>query len=106
MNELASQLFYYYSVAVILVTICGLYCIIASFNLMRAIIGIEILMKGATLSLILAGYLTGNLGTAQALVITLIVIEVVLMVVAGGIILWLFRHYGTIDSQELRKLKG
>jgi hypothetical protein len=36
----------------------------------------------------------------------LIVIEVVLMVVVGGIILWVFRHNQTIDASLLRKLKG
>jgi NADH:ubiquinone oxidoreductase subunit K len=101
-----SQLFWNYTIAIALVTIGGIYCIIASQNLVRAIVGIEILMKAATLSIILAGRVTGNNGLAQALVITIIVIEVVMMVVAGGIILWVFRHTGDINNKSLTELKG
>lgn len=101
-----TQLFHYYTICIVLVTIAGLYCILASYNLVRVLIGIELLVKAATLSIIFAGYLTGNTGLAQAIVITLIVIEVVLMVVAGGLILWIFRHNRTIDTQLLRRLKG
>ncbi len=101
-----AQLFSLYSVFIVLVLIAGFYCIIASFNLVRALIGIEILMKAVTLLIIIAGYVTNNLALAQALVISLIVIEVVLMVVAGGLILWIFRHNETIDTRKLNLLKG
>jgi NADH-quinone oxidoreductase subunit K len=60
----------------------GLYCMLVSFNLIRLLIGTEILIKAVTLLLVLAGYLNGNTATSQALVITLIVIEVVIMVEA------------------------
>lgn len=106
MNIALSNLFLYYTIGIVLVTIAGIYCILLTYNLVRALIGVELLMKVATLSIILAGFLTGNVGLAQAIVITLIVIEVVLMVSAGGIILWTFRYYDTIDSRKLDKLKG
>ena len=106
MTNSLSQLFFFYSIAIVLVSLAGIYCIIVSFNLIRALIGVELLMKAATLSIILVGYMTANMGFAQALVITLIVIEVVVMVVAGGIILNIFRHAETIDARELRELKG
>ncbi|MDD5044555.1 MAG: NADH-quinone oxidoreductase subunit K [Candidatus Omnitrophica bacterium] len=100
------SLFGLFSVFVILLFIAGTYSILVTFNLIRALIGIEILIKAVTLLIILAGYLTGNLGLAQAIAITLIVIEVVFMVVAGGIVLSIFRHHGTIDTRNLRDLKG
>jgi len=100
------QLFWLYSIFVILLFICGTYCILATFNLIRALIGIEILIKAATLLIIVAGYITKNMALAQAIVITLIVIEVVFMVVASGIILGLFRHHNTIDTRKLKDLKG
>ncbi len=100
------QLFWYFGIFIILISICGAYCILATFNLIRALIGFEILVKAATLLIILAGYLTGNQALAQALVITLIVIEVVMMVVSGGIVLWLYRYNQTIDTRKLSNLKG
>jgi multisubunit Na+/H+ antiporter MnhC subunit len=79
---------------------------LVTFNLIRVIIGVEILIKAATLLIILAGYVTKQTALAQSLVITLIVIEVAIMVVAGGIILWTFRHHKTIDPRKLMNMKG
>lgn len=101
-----AQLFWYFSIFVILISICGIYCIFVTFNLVRAILGIEILIKAATLLIILAGYVTNQTGLAQSLVITLIVLEVAIMVVAGGIVLSAFRHYDTIDPRKLMNMKG
>lgn len=100
------NLFWPCCICIILLAISGIYCMLATFNLIRAIIGLEILIKAATLLIILAGYITNNLGLAQTLVITLIVIEVVIMVVASGVILWLFRYNKSIDTRRLNELKG
>ena len=94
------------SIAGFLVFIIGIYGLLVTFNLIRAIIGLELLTKSVTLFLILAGYVTGQTGLAQALAITLIVIEVVVIAVAVGIVLCVFRHNRTIDAQLLRNIKG
>ena len=94
------------SIGGILVFIIGIYCILVTFNLIRAIIGLELLTKTVTLFLILAGYVTGRTGLAQALAITLIVIEVVVIAIAAGVILCVFRHNKTIDVKLLRNIKG
>jgi hypothetical protein len=39
-------------------------------------------------------------------VITLIVIEIVVMVVAGGVAFWAFRYNKTIDPRRLSNLRG
>lgn len=106
MNPELIQIFWPVSIVSILVFVVGAYCLIATHNLIRALIGIEILIKGVTLFLILVGHVTGNIALTQALVITLIVIEVALMVVAGCLVLNIFRHNQTIDTRELRNLKG
>lgn len=88
-------------IIVVLMFIIGAYCIMATRNLIRILIGIEILIKAVTLLLILVGYVTNNMALTQTLVITLIVIEVVMMVVAGGVVVSIFRHSGSIDTKEL-----
>ncbi len=93
-------------VAVVLVVGIGIYSLIATRNLLRISLSVEILMKGATLLLIGAGYLTGDMATAQAYVITAIIIEVVLLVVATGIVLGVYRANGTLNTRELNNLKG
>ena len=91
---------------VVLLFVCGLYCILVTRNLIRAIIGLELLIKAVTLLLIVTGYASGKPALAQAFVITVIVIEVVLAVVAGGIALRIFRYNDNLDVRELKRLRG
>ena len=80
------QLFTGFAFFIIMVLIAGLYCILVTRNLMRVIIGLELLTKAVTLLIIVAGYVTGHIALAQSLVITLIIIEVVVIAVAAGVI--------------------
>jgi multisubunit Na+/H+ antiporter MnhC subunit len=100
------QLFWMFSIGAALVLITGFYCLIVTYNLIRALIGLELLTKSVTLFIILAGYLTGRTGLAQALAITLIVIEVVVIAVAVGIVLCVYGHNKSIDGRLLRNIKG
>jgi NADH:ubiquinone oxidoreductase subunit K len=106
MIEQSLGILYFFCPYIIVLFIIGIYCVIMTANLIRALIGIEVLIKAATLLLIVAGYITGHVALAQSLVITLIVIEVVFMVVAVGIVLGIYRHYGSLDAKNLRNLKG
>ena len=100
------ELFRCFLIFIILLFISGIYCILVSFNLIRALIGLEILIKAVTLLIIVAGHITGRGALAQVIVITLIVIEIVVMVVAGGVALWAFRYNKTIDPRRLSNLRG
>lgn len=101
-----TQLFWTAGIFVTMLFIIGLYCILATFNLIRALIGVELLIKGATLLIVVAGFVSGQKALAQALVITLIVIEVVVMTVAVGVILNAHQNNKTLDVRKLRNLKG
>jgi len=91
---------------VTMLLIIGIYCMLVTFNLIRALIGIEILIKGVTLLLIVVGYITNNTALTQALVITLIVIEAVIMAVAVGVVLGIHTHKNSLDIRNIRNLKG
>lgn len=86
--------------------IAGCYCLIRTYHMLKIIIGIEVAMKAVTMFIILAGYINGNTDLAQAFVITIIVIEVVVAVVAAGLAISLYKKYGNMDIRNLRKLKG
>ena len=101
-----SQLFWMFSIAIALVIIAGFYYLLVTLNLIRALIGLELLTKAVTLFIILAGYVTGRTGLAQALAITLIIIEVVVVVVAVGVVLCVFKHSDSIDVRTIRNIKG
>jgi len=106
MNPAAVRLFPGVVAAAAVLAIVGLYCMFASRNLLRVLIGFEILVKGVTLFLVLAGYASGRSGLGQALVITLIVVEVAVIAVAVGIVLALHRHHRSIDTSTVEHLKG
>lgn len=93
-------------VAIVLIFVTGIYSLLVSRNLIRVLISLEVLTKSATLMIILAGYLNKEMGLAQAFVITLIIIEVVVIAVAAGIILGVFRHTGSLDTRNIKNLKG
>lgn len=87
-------------------SVIGIYCVLMTFNLIRALIGLEILIKAVTLLIIVAGHVTGHEALAQSLVITLIVIEAVMITVAVGIVLGIHSHTGSLDARNIRNLKG
>jgi multisubunit Na+/H+ antiporter MnhC subunit len=89
-----------------LLFIAGFYYILATNNLIRVLIGVELLMKAVTLLLITVGYASGQTALMQSLVITLIVIEVVVIAVATGIVIGIHAHNKTLDTRKLRNLKG
>lgn len=86
---------------VVLLYIIGFYYLITTRNLIRILIALEVLTKGVTLTLIFVGSKTGQIATAQSMVITLIIIEVVILAVAAGIIIGIFRHTGSLDIRKI-----
>jgi NADH-quinone oxidoreductase subunit K len=97
--------FWLYFTFVALLFVDGLWCMLATRNLLRVLIGLEILMKSVTFFLIVAGYLSGRMALAQAMVITVIVIEVVVVVAAAGIILGFFRTTDSLNVKNARDMK-
>jgi len=98
-----SLLFVIFIISVVLIFAIGIYSLLVTHNLMRILISIEILTKGVTLLLIVAGYISKNMALAEAYVITVIIIEVVLMAVATGLVLGLFRANGTLDTRKMNR---
>jgi len=94
------------AITVFLLFAIGAYCILATYNLIRVLIGLELLIKAVTLLIIFCGYQTANTDLAQALVITIIVIEVVIMTIAAGVVVGIHRHNHSLDARDIRKLKG
>jgi len=89
-----------------LLFVVGFFCVVVTRNLVRTLIGIEVLSKAVTLLLVVAGYTTGRTALAQACVITLIMIEAVVVAVAAGIIVNVVRHTDSLDRRNLEELRG
>ncbi len=100
------NLFWLFGIAVIMLFVIGIYCVFATFNLMRALIGLEVLIKAVTLLIIIAGYLTAHEALAQSLVITLIVIEVVVITISVGVVVGIHSYNHSLDARKIRNMKG
>jgi len=93
-------------VTALLLILTGMYCLMRTRHIIRIILAIELTMKAITLLLICAGRVNGHMALAQTFVVTMIVAEVVVAVVSAGIAVNVFRHYGSMDLDNLTKLKG
>jgi len=93
-------------IVALLMIVIGMYCLMRTHNIIRIIIAIEVAMKAITLLLAFAGKVNGKLALTQSFIITMIVIEVVIAVVAAGIAISVYRRYGSINIDNLTKLDG
>jgi len=84
----------------------GLYCLLTSRNMIKLLIGLEIMAKSAVLAFITAGYFRGETFFSQSLVITFIVIEVSIVAVALALVINAYKNTGSLDIRSLTKLKG
>ncbi len=83
------------------VVFLGLYAIITRKNIIKVLIGIEIMAKGVTLN-----FLTVASSMSQAMVILIIGIEVIVTAIALALIINVYKHYGTLDAGKVSELRG
>lgn len=98
--------FWPYFIISVLLILTGVYCVTVTRNLVRVLIGMELMTKGVTLILAASGFLSGNTGVSQAMIVTLIVVEVVVIAVAAGVVIGHFRATGSLDTQTMNSLRG
>lgn len=118
MNVLYDYMYYIGAFGLIFI---GLYIVLVKHNLIRIIMGLDIIDTGVNLFLISIGYVKG--GTApifsrpdikassmvdpvpQALVLTAIVIGVAVLALALSLAIRLHQHYKTLDLRKIRRMK-
>jgi multicomponent Na+:H+ antiporter subunit C len=98
----------------------ALYIIISQRNLIKIVMGISIMASGVNLFLITLGYREGGvapvythapsemmvLPVPQALTLTSIVIAVATLALMLSMVIGIYRHTGSLDSEKSRKMKG
>jgi multisubunit Na+/H+ antiporter MnhC subunit len=82
----------------------GLFCLIARSNLIKMVIGLELLGKGVSLLFVLGGYLSGDTGISQAVVFTLIAIEAVVAGLALALVILARRVWKSFDITAISRL--
>ena len=113
----------YNYIASFFLMVLGLYCIVTKYNLIKSVIGLSILDYGVNLLIITIGFNPG--GTApiftqgeitpasyfvdpipQALTLTSIVIGACVTAMSLALVIKLEEQYGTIDTRQIRRLRG
>jgi NADH-quinone oxidoreductase subunit K len=99
----------YYLMFTISLYVIGLYCLATKRNMIRLIIGIEIMVNAANINFItFSAY--WQQGFIDPLAHSLVIVSTGLVgcvtAVALTIIVYAYRHYGTLDVRKLKRLRG
>lgn len=86
--------------------ILGWICLITQKNAFKQVIGLKIFLQSVTLAMILAGLHQDNLHLAQALVISALVVEAIIIALALAMIVSIYRDIPSGNIDLLRKLRG
>lgn len=102
MSEAVLGLFF----AGFLVFLVGVYLLLSYRNLLRLVLGVEVLAKGVTLVLLGAGAHLGMTALIQSLIVTFIIVETILAAVMLAIIVVCHRTNQSLDVRVLSRLRG
>jgi NADH:ubiquinone oxidoreductase subunit K len=83
----------------------GLYALLITRNLIKVVVGLQIIVKGAMLALVLAGNLRGQIDLGQSLAMTVIVADTIVAVVGLALAVQIRKHFGTLDISALTTLR-
>lgn len=83
----------------------GIYALLTTRHLIKAIVALQILVKGAMLALVLAGRMTGNEDLGQSLAITVIIADTIVAVIGMALAVQVRRVIGTLDMRKLSSLR-
>lgn len=83
----------------------GFYSLLMTRNLIRVVVAIQIIVKGAVLALVLVGSMVNQPGTGQSMALTVIVADTIVAVLGMAFAVQVKRRNGTLDLNDLSSLK-
>jgi NADH:ubiquinone oxidoreductase subunit K len=83
----------------------GLYGLLITRNLIKVVVALQVLVKGALLALVAAGTASGKINLGQSLAVMVIVVDTVVAVIGLALALQVKRSMGTLDVKELSTLQ-
>ncbi len=99
----------YYIVFSLALYVIGIYCLATKRNLIRLILGIEILVNAANINFVVfAAYMMPGFVDSMGHSFASISIGLAgaVSAVALAIVVLIYKHYGTLDADELKRLRG
>ena len=98
----------HYMVCSIILFFIGLYCLASKKNMIRLLMGIEIMINAANLNFIaFSSFIEEGAVHPLGHVFAILSIAVGGCIIAVGLVItiYAYRHYGTLDVRELRRLR-
>lgn len=83
----------------------GLYALLISRHLMKIVVALQVLVKGAMLAMVAAGLVAGKPAIGHSLALTVIVADTIVAVVGLSLAVQVRRKTGTLDVKALSTLK-
>lgn len=83
----------------------GLYGLLITRNLIKVVVALQVLVKGALLAIVAAGTASGKINLGQSLAVMVIVVDTVVAVIGLALALQVKRRMGTLDVKELSTLQ-
>jgi NADH-quinone oxidoreductase subunit K len=83
----------------------GLYALLAAQHMIKVIIALQILAKGAIMAFITAGQANGHVSTGQSLALTVLVADTIVAVVGLSLAVQARRYIGSMNIRSLSNLK-
>jgi NADH:ubiquinone oxidoreductase subunit K len=83
----------------------GFYGLLITRNLIKVVVALQILVKGAMVALVLAGNLSHQTNLGQSLAVTVIVADTIVAVIGLSLAVQVRRHFGTLDIKSLTTLR-
>lgn len=95
-----------YTVAAAALMAIGLYCVASKRNLIKVVMGLEIITTSVNLSFMGMGLKEGGLDSlAQVYVALNMAVSAAVLALALSLVVVLYRHYGTLDSSKIARLR-
>jgi NADH:ubiquinone oxidoreductase subunit K len=86
--------------------IIGIYGLMVAHSLLKVVIALQLMAKGAILMLVVAGSLRGQLALGQTLAITVITIDTLVAVIGLALVVQVKIQRGSIDIDRIFNTEG
>ncbi len=83
----------------------GLYALLIMRNMIKVVVALQIMVKGAMLAMVMAGQVAGKAAIGESMALTVIVADTIVAVVALALAVQVRRRFGTLDIKALSTLR-
>lgn len=84
----------------------GIYGLLMVRNLIKVVVALQIVVKGAVVALVAAGSASGQINLGQSIAVTVIVVDTIVAVVGLALAVQVRQRLGTLDLKGISTLRG